>query len=106
MTKLPPRKSGKTFVHTERFELISEYAVDFIALRAIVYRTPIKTTLRWANKNVSGLWVNLGWINEEEYDSLERAVAEMIVYYENVSRNEAKRKYRRIAKTLKEAPNK
>ncbi|WP_144500159.1 hypothetical protein [Bacillus pumilus] len=103
MTKPPPRKSGKTFVNAERFELISKYAVDFIALRSIVYRTPIKTTLRWANKNVSGLWLNLGWINEEEYDSLERAVTEMIVYYENVSRNEAKRKYRRIAKTIKGA---
>ncbi|WP_226568173.1 hypothetical protein [Bacillus stratosphericus] len=106
MTKLPPRKSGKSFVHADQFELTSEYAADFIALRSIVYRTPIKTTLRWANKNVSGLWVNLGWITEEEYGSLERVIAEMIVYYENVSRNEAKRKYRRIAKTIKEASNK
>lgn len=102
MTKLPPRKTGKTYVHAEQFELTSEYAADFIALRSIVYRTPIKTTLRWANKNVSGLWNNFGWISEEEYDSLERAVAEMIVYYENVSRNEAKRKYRRFAKKIKE----
>ncbi|WP_342468197.1 hypothetical protein NSS78_16240 [Bacillus sp. FSL W8-0920] len=103
MTKLPPRKSGKTSVHAEQFELTSEYALDFIALRSIVYRTPIKTTLRWANKNGSGLWVNFGWINEEEYNSLERDVYEMIVFYENVSRNEAKRKYRRIAKKIKEA---
>lgn len=51
MTKLPPRKSGKTSVHAEQFELTSEYALDFIAARSIVYRTPIKTTLRWANKN-------------------------------------------------------
>lgn len=103
MTKLPPRKSGKTFIHTEQFELTSEYAADFIALRSIVYRTPIKTTLRWANKNVSGLWVNFGWITEEEYQSLERVVSELVVFYEKVSRNEAKRKYRRIAKKIKEA---
>lgn len=103
MTKLPLRNSGKTSVPAEQFELTSKYAPDFIALRSIVYRTPVKTALRWANKNVSGLWVNFGWIAEEEYDSLERAIAEMIVYYENVSRNEAKRKYRRIAKKIKEA---
>lgn len=103
MTKLPPRNSGKTFIHAEQFELKSEYAADFIALRSIVYRTPIKTALRWINKNVSGLWVNFGWITEQEYEVLERDVSELVVFYKNVSRNEAKRKYRRLAKTLKEA---